>query len=232
MGHSAKNGVYSMFSCHLSKVIDFQLVQKNEAGRSNAMELYGFKKCLENLVDNQKLAVETLVTDRHVAVTKYVRENYKEVKHYYDIWNIKKLQRLKKVPKAALTEVHFNANILRAVKLNADGERQINIFYPKFQNGEASIKDVREPQNFDYIEEIYELLTKLEPNELRIAQKTLEDQAPAPINTMLTKQPREEAIIKQAERKAMVTLDVPPTNGEHQSHVKCSVLIISCKISD
>ena len=80
----------------------------------------------------------------------------------------------------------------------------------------------------DYIKEIYQLLIKLEPN----AQKTLEDQAPAPIKTMLTKQPREEAIIKQAERKAMVTLNVPPTNGEHQSHVKCSVLIISCKILD
>lgn len=31
------------------------------------------------------------------------------------------------------------------------------------------------------------------------------------MNSMLIKQPREEAIVKRRERKAMVVMDVPPT---------------------
>jgi len=34
---------------------------------------------------------------------------------------------------------------------------------------------------------------------------------PPPMNTMLDKQPREEAIRKQKERSSMVSKDVPPT---------------------
>ncbi len=44
-------------------------------------------------------------------------------------------------------------------------------------------------------------------------RKGIKDMTPKPMNTMLTKQPRDEAIKKRTERKAMVTKDVPPTAG-------------------
>ena len=32
--------------------------------------------------------------------------------------------------------------------MNKDGSKAIKVFYPKFKNGEATIKDVRVKQNF------------------------------------------------------------------------------------
>ena len=40
----------------------------------------------------------------------------------------------------------------------------------------------------------------------------LRNMTPAPINTMLQKQPREEAIAKKIKRSKMVVADVPPTS--------------------
>ena len=44
-------------------------------------------------------------------------------------------------------------------------------------------------------------------------RKEIKDMTPKPMNTMLTKQPRDEAIKNREERKAIVTRDVPPTAG-------------------
>ena len=35
--------------------------------------------------DNNGLKVDTLVTDRHTGITKYMRENYPEITHYFDM---------------------------------------------------------------------------------------------------------------------------------------------------
>jgi hypothetical protein len=45
---------------------------------------------------------------------------------------------------------------------------------------------------------------------------------PAPMNTMLEKQPRNEAIKKMIERKEMVVANVPPTAGTVQVNVYCT----------
>ena len=44
-------------------------------------------------------------------------------------------------------------------------------------------------------------------------RKAIKEMTPKPMNTMLTKQPKEEAIKKHQKRKAMVAKDVPPTSG-------------------
>jgi len=43
------------------------------------------------------------------------------------------------------------------------------------------------------------------------AIQELSDMTPLPMNTMLEKQPRAEAILKRAERKSMTAKDIPPT---------------------
>ena len=48
---------------------------------------------------------------------------------------------------------------------------------------------------------------------LKKESKNLKEMTPQPMNTMLLKQPRDEAIKKRSERKAMVVKDVPPTAG-------------------
>jgi len=33
---------------------------------------------------------DILVTDRHVQIKKYLREEHQEIKHYFDVWHIAK----------------------------------------------------------------------------------------------------------------------------------------------
>ncbi|XP_046863863.1 uncharacterized protein LOC124457709 [Xenia sp. Carnegie-2017] len=51
MGHCAKHCAYSIFCCNgdINKIVDFCLVQRNEAGNSPAMEYLAFTKALERL---------------------------------------------------------------------------------------------------------------------------------------------------------------------------------------
>lgn len=48
-------------------------------------------------------------------------------------------------------------------------------------------------------------------DDLKEAAKALKKNTPVAMNTMLTKQPKEEAIKKREERQKMVVKDVPPT---------------------
>lgn len=48
-------------------------------------------------------------------------------------------------------------------------------------------------------------------NDLTEAASKLREKTPDPMNAMLQKQPRQEAVQKRADRKRMVVKDVPPT---------------------
>lgn len=68
----------------------------------------------------------------------------------------------------------------------------------------------------DYVEEIYQTFLNASKDDLRDATTKLKERTPAPMNTMLEKQPREEAIQKRVERKKMTAKDVPPTTPVSQ----------------
>ena len=42
-----------------------------------------------------------------------------------------------------LAIIHFNCNLQRLPKMKKDGTAQINVVYPKFKNGEGTVRDVR-----------------------------------------------------------------------------------------
>lgn len=97
-----------------------------------------------------------------------------------------------------LAAVHFNFNLKRETKKrNADGEERIKVCYPKFKNGEATVRDVRVQPNFDYVEEIFQTYMRASKSDLTEAAAELCDKTPAPMNTMVEKQPREEALQKK-----------------------------------
>ncbi|KAJ8043460.1 hypothetical protein HOLleu_10553 [Holothuria leucospilota] len=58
------------------------------------MELEGFKRCMKWLLDAANmagLAIECIITDRHLQVAKWIRENLTSLQiHFYDIWHISK----------------------------------------------------------------------------------------------------------------------------------------------
>ena len=63
-----------------------------------------------------------------------------------------------------------------------------------------------------YVEEIYQTYLESTKEELSAVALQLKEMAPAPMNSMLDKQPREEAIEKRAKRMKMTVEDVPPTS--------------------
>ena len=63
----------------------------------------------------------------------------------------------------------------------------------------------------DYIEEIYQIFVCASKDQLKEAAVNLKEKTPAPMNSMLEKQSREEALQKRADRSKMAAKDVPPT---------------------
>ena len=53
------------------------------------MEFYGFKNCLAFLL-NQGISILKFVTDRHSSITCYMRENYPDISHRFDLWHVAK----------------------------------------------------------------------------------------------------------------------------------------------
>ena len=58
------------------------------------MEKHGLIKCVESIFHESGLQIQTLVTDRHPQITKFVRENMKETEHVFDVWHVFKRQEL------------------------------------------------------------------------------------------------------------------------------------------
>ena len=88
-GHSAKYCSYSLIDLENSKILEMHLVQSSEVSSSNAMEVEGLQRCFRTL-DNNRIETESLTTDRHRSVQKYMRENRPLVKHFYDVWHMAK----------------------------------------------------------------------------------------------------------------------------------------------
>lgn len=63
----------------------------------------------------------------------------------------------------------------------------------------------------DYVEEIFQSYMTASKSDLTEAAAELCDKTPAPMNTMVEKQPREEALQKKIKRRSMEIKDVPPT---------------------
>ena len=62
-------------------------IQSNEVGGSYHMEKEGLHRVMEFL-KAELLTIDTIVTDRHRQINKWLRDNHSEVKHFYDIWHV------------------------------------------------------------------------------------------------------------------------------------------------
>ena len=69
--------------------MDF-LLQVNQTGSSQAMELEGAKRCFDYLQKVARLVIKVFVSDRHRGIAKWVRECQPSVDHYFDQWHIAK----------------------------------------------------------------------------------------------------------------------------------------------
>ena len=62
-----------------------------------------------------------------------------------------------------------------------------------------------------YVQDIYEAFMTATKEQLRGAEQKLKGMSPPPMNTMLDKQTKEDAIKKRLERSQIAIQDVPPT---------------------
>ena len=58
---------------------------------------------------NQSLTIDTIVTDRHLQIQKWVRENLTEARHYYDVWHVAKGKCL--IKKMSITVIQCHRSI-------------------------------------------------------------------------------------------------------------------------
>ena len=64
-------------------------IQSNKVGGSYHMEKEGLHRVMEFL-KSELLTIDTIVTDRHRQINKWLRDNHSEMKHFYDIWHVVK----------------------------------------------------------------------------------------------------------------------------------------------
>eukprot|EP00795_Rhopilema_esculentum_P009961 gene9960-18577_t len=53
------------------------------------MEYEGFKRCMEFLL-SLPTGISTFVSDRHSSVIRHMKEDLPNIKHYFDLWHLKK----------------------------------------------------------------------------------------------------------------------------------------------
>ncbi|KAK3731006.1 hypothetical protein QZH41_018754 [Actinostola sp. cb2023] len=126
-----------------------------------------------------------------------------------------------------LASVHFNFNLQREIITRNDGSERVKVVWPKYKNGEATVRNVRIKPNFDYIEEIYQtFLEAKKEGQLKDAMQELTAMTPAPMNTMLEeKQTKADALEKRTARRSMTVKDVPPT-----APGTCIIIILECNL--
>ncbi|VDI27339.1 Hypothetical predicted protein [Mytilus galloprovincialis] len=106
-GYSAKYCTYTFMDTLTGVIPDFSLVQVNETTSSTKMELIGFQRSLSNIED-ANLAVDVVVTDRHVQIRKAMATDHSDKNHQFDVWHLSKSVKKKILaikPKKLLTEV-------------------------------------------------------------------------------------------------------------------------------
>ncbi|XP_056467733.1 uncharacterized protein LOC130406660 [Gadus chalcogrammus] len=86
-GHCAKFGSYTMMDLNTKTIVDLQLVQSNEVGGSSHMEKEGLKRSLA-LLDARGVTIDSIVTDRHPQIQKFLRDN--NITKFYDVWHMEK----------------------------------------------------------------------------------------------------------------------------------------------
>lgn len=67
----------------------FFVCQCNEVKGSTHMELEGLKRGV-NFLEERGIAVESIITDRHVQVRKYMRVDNPEKTHLFDVFHVAK----------------------------------------------------------------------------------------------------------------------------------------------
>ncbi|KAG1701362.1 HEAT repeat-containing protein 3 [Nymphon striatum] len=88
-GHCASLGTYSMLDTKSNLIVEQQTVHVTEVKNSYWLEPQGLERCLKTLKEKDA-NIRLLATDRHLGITKFMRNSHPEIKHEFDLWHIVK----------------------------------------------------------------------------------------------------------------------------------------------
>ena len=63
------------------------LLQANQTGNSNAMELEGAKRCF-SFIKDAGLQISSFISDRHRGIRKWIRESEQGTRHFHDLCHV------------------------------------------------------------------------------------------------------------------------------------------------
>ncbi|XP_028415670.1 uncharacterized protein LOC114539104 [Dendronephthya gigantea] len=104
-------------------------------------------------------------------------------------------------------------NLTKRAMLKIGIPLAVKISYPKFKDGQATVRDVKKNQNFEYVDDIYQTFVRAySQKQLAEACVALDAMTPEPMNTMFeNKEERMLAVEKQKARRSLVVENVPST---------------------
>ncbi|XP_067945109.1 uncharacterized protein [Watersipora subatra] len=88
-GHSALYSTYTLMDVKSSLIVASQLVKVTETTSSQAMEKEGLIRCRRE-VEDAGVCIGSLTTDQHIMIAPYMRKEWTELTHYFDLWHIAK----------------------------------------------------------------------------------------------------------------------------------------------
>lgn len=83
----------------------------------------------------------------HLSHLKYFFLSFLQYKIYLNIF------------RTILAALHFNYNLHRENKKDLEGKTKVKVNYPKFKKGEATVRDLKEKQNFGVSPMIFTCVT-------------------------------------------------------------------------
>ncbi|XP_021351593.1 THAP domain-containing protein 1-like [Mizuhopecten yessoensis] len=129
---------------------DMQLDQSNEVKSSCHMEKEGLIRAVQQVKD-EDIQIKTIVTDRHVQIKKLL-----------------------------LAALHFNENVSREQASLPNGEKRYRITFPKQENGDYTVRQVRTECTFNYVEDLMKA-TKQRVKLLQIQNCEVVGESPPPL---------------------------------------------------
>ena len=89
-GYCAKYCTYSLMDNSSGLILDYSMVQVSDTGSSGIMEKEGLRRCLNRVLNEFNINVGTLATDRYKEISAFLRADYPNINHQFDVWHVSK----------------------------------------------------------------------------------------------------------------------------------------------
>lgn len=102
-GFNAKYCIYTLMEEASRAIVSVELTSVHQASSSQGMEKVGLIKSLDKLYE-MGIDISRLGTDRHIAITALIRDEYPEIEHEFDVYHMAKWVQIKLFTKAQKKE--------------------------------------------------------------------------------------------------------------------------------